>query len=177
MPLSRVDAVFCFGISGIPPCTNRCLFTSFSKQFLSAVIFGTSPVHKPFLIYILSVFIGCSLGSSFRYLPASNLTLLILVSSNFDWVKYLGTFSRLRTNGKYIYGWVILKRQRREERRQKQRRKKTRKKGGEKTSEKCEELEGKGQALLKGRGTIGCYKSGVGDCQRATAYVLLELCC
>ena len=44
-------------------------------------------------------------------------------------------------------------------------------------SEKCEELEGKGYALLYGRDTIGCYKSDVGDCLRATAYVLIELCC
>ena len=55
-------------------------------------------------------------------------------------MKYLGTFSRLRTNGKYVYGWVILKTQRR----QKQRRKK----GGEETSEKREELEVKDQGLL-----------------------------
>ena len=34
------------------------------------------------------------------------------------------------------------------ERRQGQRQKKRRKKGGEETSEKCQELEGKGQALL-----------------------------
>ena len=45
----------------------------------------------------------------------------------------------------------------------------------EETSE-CKELEGKGQALLSGKGTIGCYKSGVDDCMRATAYVIMELC-
>ena len=42
-----------------------------------------------------------------------------------------------------------------------QRRKKRRKKG--------KELEGKGQALLQERGSIGCYKSGFGNCLRATA--------
>ena len=51
------------------------------------------------------------------------------------------------------------------------------KKGGEETSEKCEELEGKGQALLQGRGTIGYYKSGVNDCRRSTAYVSIESFC
>ena len=61
---------------------------------------------------------------------------------------------RLRSNWKYIYGWVILKTQRERERDKskqttEQRRKKRRKKG--------EELEGKGQVLLEGRGTIGCY--------------------
>ena len=50
-----------------------------------------------------------------------------------------------------------------------QRRKKRRKKG--------KELEGKGQVLLEGRGTIGCYKCGVGNCLRAKAYILIELCC
>ena len=55
--------------------------------------------------------------------------------------------------------------------------KKKEKKGGEETSEKCEELEGKGQVLLEGRETIGCYKCGVGDCLRAKAYMLIELCC
>ena len=55
------------------------------------------------------------------------------------------------------------------------RREKKEKKGGEETSEKGEELEGKGQALLYGRGTIGCYKCGVGDCLRAKACILIEL--
>ena len=62
---------------------------------------------------------------------------------------------RLRSNGKhiYIYGWVVFKKDR-EGKRDKskqtteQRRKKRR---------KGEELEGKGQVLLEGRGTIGCY--------------------
>ena len=63
---------------------------------------------------------------------------------------------RLRTNGKHIYirvGHFGKKRRERERDKSKQtteqRRKKRRKKG--------EELEGKGQVLLEGRGTIGCY--------------------
>ena len=71
--------------------------------------------------------------------------------------------------------WVILKTQRRP--RETTETEKKEKNGGEETSEKCEELEGKGQALILKRGTIGCYKSGVGDCRRATVYVLMELCC
>ena len=46
-----------------------------------------------------------------------------------------------------------------------------RKEGKEETSENCEELKGKGQVLLEGRRTIGCYKCGVGDCLRAKAYI------
>ena len=46
-----------------------------------------------------------------------------------------------------------------------------------KRRKKGEELEGKGQVLLEGRGTIGCYKCGVGDCLRAKACILIELCC
>ena len=65
-------------------------------------------------------------------------------------------------DGKYIYEWVILKTQRRKQ--TDDRTEKKEKKGGEETSEKCEELEVKGQVLLQGRGTIGCYKCGVGDC-------------
>ena len=67
----------------------------------------------------------------------------------------MGTLFRLRTNVKYRYGWVILKTQKRETERDEskqaaeQKRKKSRKKGNE--------LEGKGQVLLEGRGTIGCY--------------------
>ena len=87
--------------------------------------------------------------------PSSNLFLLILISRLFfDWLKYLGTWFQSRTNGKYRYGWVILKTQRKRKRdkskqMKEQRRKKRRKKG--------EELEGKGQVQLEGRGTIGCY--------------------
>ena len=62
----------------------------------------------------------------------------------------MGTLFRLRSNGKYIYGWDILKTQRK---RQKQTNDRTEKK----EKKKGEELEGKGQALLEGRGTIGCY--------------------
>ena len=87
-------------------------------------------------------------------LPFSNLFLLIfLISSSFDWLKYLGTLFRLRTNGKYINGWGIFVNSKRERDKSKQmteqRRKKRRKKG--------EELKGKGLVLLEGRGTIGCY--------------------
>ena len=55
----------------------------------------------------------------------------------------------LRSNGKYICGWVILNTRRE---RQKQTDDRTEKKG-----KKGEELEGKGQVLLEGRRTIGCY--------------------
>ena len=56
---------------------------------------------------------------------------------------------RLRSNGKYIFGWVILNRER-------ERRKQTDDRT-EKKEKKGEELEGKGQVLLEERGTIGCY--------------------
>ena len=60
---------------------------------------------------------------------------------------------RLRSNGKHIYIRVghFEKTQREKKSKQttEQRKKKRRKKG--------EELEGKGQVLLEGRGTIGCY--------------------
>ena len=52
----------------------------------------------------------------------------------------------------YIYGWVILKTERKRKRQNQtddRTEKKRRKKG--------EELEGKGQVLLEGRGTIGFY--------------------
>ena len=58
----------------------------------------------------------------------------------------MGTLFQLRTNGKYIYEWVILKAQRRKQ--TDGRTKKKEKKESEDTSEKREELEGKGQALL-----------------------------
>ena len=49
--------------------------------------------------------------------PSSNLFLLILISrSFFDSLKYLGTWFQSRTNGKYRYGWVILKTQRKRKR-------------------------------------------------------------
>ena len=51
----------------------------------------------------------------------------------------------------YICGWVILKTQR-----ERKRRKETDDRT-EKKEKKGEELEGKGQVLLEGRGTIGCY--------------------
>ena len=84
----------------------------------------------------------------------------------------MGTLFRLRTNGKYIYGWVIWKKRRRKQ--TDNRTEKKEKKGGEETSEKGEELEGKGQTLLQGRGTIGCYKCGVGDCLRAKACIATD---
>ena len=66
---------------------------------------------------------------------------------------------RLRSNGKHIYIYIYIRvghfKKLREGKRDKskqtteQKRKKRRKKG--------EELEGKGQVLLEGRGTIGCY--------------------
>ena len=55
--------------------------------------------------------------------------------------------------------------------------KQRRKKGGEETRENCEEFEGKGQGTTVREKIIRCYKSGVGDCLCATAYVLIELCC
>ena len=62
----------------------------------------------------------------------------IVVSITFEWEAY-------------IYGWVILKGER-ERKRQKQTDDRT-----EKKEKKGEELEGKGQVLPEGRGTIGCY--------------------
>ena len=56
------------------------------------------------------------------------------------------TLFRLRTNEKYIYGWIILKTEKRKQTDDRTEMKE--KKGGEETSEKGEELEGKGQALL-----------------------------
>ena len=92
----------------------------------------------------------------------TNFFLLLLVSSNFDWLNYeiLGNFFSvtLRMESIYIHiymGGSFWK---------KQRRKKRRDNGGEETNEKCEELEGKSQALLKGKEAVGCYKSGVGVC-------------
>ena len=78
--------------------------------------------------------------------PFSNLFLVIFSFwLFFDWLKYLGTLFRLRLNGKYICGWVILKTEREGKRKKQtteQRRMKRRKKG--------EELEGKDQVLPEG---------------------------
>ena len=101
--------------------------------------FWYSPVYKPFVIYFIleAIFIGSYFQYSTRrqtfsdlfskrfywlflwvavsgISPSTNLTLLILVSSYFDWPNHLGTFFRLRTNGEYIYKWAILKTQRRQ---------------------------------------------------------------
>ena len=64
----------------------------------------------------------------------------------------MGTLFRLRSNVKYIYGWVILKTQR-----ERNENKQTTEQGRKKRKKKGEELEGKGQVLLEGRGTIGGY--------------------
>ena len=70
MPLSRVDVVFCLG--------NYFRYSSVYKPLLvyfilEAIFIGSyfrcSPVDKLFLVYFPSVFVGCSLGSSFWYSP------------------------------------------------------------------------------------------------------------
>ena len=131
------------------------------KAISLVAISRTPPVDQPFLIDFICVLLVVLWVAVSGIPSSSNLFLLILVSRFFfDWLKYLGTWFRLRTNGKYRYGWAILKTQRKRERKRErerdeskqtteQRRKKRRKKG--------EELEGKGQVILEGRGTIGCY--------------------
>ena len=56
-------------ISGISPVCKPSLVYFVLKAILVVAISYTSPVGKPFLIYFICVFIGCSLGSSFRYSP------------------------------------------------------------------------------------------------------------
>ena len=70
MLLSRVDVVFLFwSLFPVFPRiqTAVCLFYSQSDYIGSYFLY--SPRDKPFLIYFLCSFIGCSLGNSFRYFP------------------------------------------------------------------------------------------------------------
>ena len=70
MSLSHVDVVFLFwSLFPVFPRiqTVACLFYS-QTDFIGSY-FLCSPRRQIFLIYFLCVFIGCSLGSSFRYSP------------------------------------------------------------------------------------------------------------
>ena len=68
MSLSRVDAVFLFwSLFPIFTVYKPSLVYFILNTILLVVISCTSPVDNPLLIYFLCVFIGCSLGSSFRY--------------------------------------------------------------------------------------------------------------
>ena len=114
MLLSRVNVVFLFwSLFPVFPRiqTVACVFHSQSNFFGSFFLY--SPRRPTFfgLFHMRFHWLFWVAVSGIR--PLSNLFLLIfLVSSNFDWLKYLGTLFRLRTNGKYIYGWVISKRER-----------------------------------------------------------------
>ena len=79
MLLSSVDVVFFVLeiIYDIPPYTNCCLLTLFSKQFLLVVIPGTPSVDKPFLIYFLSILLVVLWVAVSGIPPFSNLFLLI----------------------------------------------------------------------------------------------------
>ena len=76
--------------------------------------------------------------------PSTNLILLILVSTNFDWLNY----GILENFFSVTYKWEVYIRVGHFENTETTETEKEEKKGGEETSEKCEELEGKGQALL-----------------------------
>ena len=82
-------------------------------------------------------------------------------------LKYLVTLFQLRTNGKYIYGWVILKTERERETKANRRQNKEEKK------RKGEELDG----TTRRKGDYRLLQCGVGDCLHAKAYILIELCC
>ena len=80
------------------------------KAILLVALFCTPLVDQSYLIDFIWVFIGCSLGSSFRYSPVLKLFLVnFLFLDFFDGLKYFETLFRLHTSWKYIYGWVILK--------------------------------------------------------------------
>ena len=68
-----------------------------------------------------------------------------VVSVTFEWEAYIYIYIYI-----YIYGWVILEITEKEKEIKANRRQNREEKKGE-------ELEGKGQVLLEGRGTIGCY--------------------
>ena len=70
MLLSRVDVVFCFGhYFRYFPVHKPSLVYFILKTILLVAISRTPPVDQPFSIDFIGVFIGCSLGSSFRYSP------------------------------------------------------------------------------------------------------------
>ena len=70
----------------------------------------------------------------------------------------MGTLFWLHTNGKYIYGWVILKTQRERQKQTDDRTEKKEKKGGEKTSEKCEKLEAWAEHYYKEGGLLAATR-------------------
>ena len=81
----------------------------------------------------------------------------------------MGTLFRLRTNGKYIYGWVILKTQRR---------KQTDNRTGKKEKKEEERRIGRqGPSTTRRKGDYRLLQCGVGDCLCAKASILVELCC
>ena len=92
--LSRVNLVLLFwSLFPVFPVYKPLYVYFILEAILLVVISGTPPENKPFVICFLSVFIACSLGSSFRYFPRfQTFFLLILVSSNFDWAKIFGKF-------------------------------------------------------------------------------------
>ena len=151
--LSRVDAVFLFWslflvFPRIP--TAACVVYSQSNFINSYFLY--SPRRQAFLVGFICVFIGCSLGSSFRYSPVFKPFLVNFWFLDFFWLaKIFGNVVSVTYEWKvYILVGHFAKLRERDESKQttKQRRKKRMKKG--------EKLEGKGQALLEGRGTIGC---------------------
>ena len=78
MQLFHVDVVFLFwSLFLVFPRvqTVACLFYSQSDFIVSYFLYSLG--RQPFLIYFLCVFIGCSLGSSFRYSPVFKFFLLI----------------------------------------------------------------------------------------------------
>ena len=68
MLLSRVDVVFCFvRYFRYFPVYKPSLVYFILQVILLVVISCTPPADKTFLICFICVFMGCSLGSSFRY--------------------------------------------------------------------------------------------------------------
>ena len=70
MSLSPLDGVFLFWpLFPVFPVYKPSLDYFILKAILLVAISCTLPIDKPFLIYFICVFIGCSLGSTFRYSP------------------------------------------------------------------------------------------------------------
>ena len=74
MSLFHVDVVFLFcALFRYFPVYKQSLVYFILEAILLVVISCTRPVDKSFLIYFIRVFIGCSLGTSFRYSPVLKL--------------------------------------------------------------------------------------------------------
>ena len=68
MPLSRVDVAFLFWNYLRYSPVYKPLLIYFILETISLVVISSAPaVDKPFLLYFLSVFIGCFWGCSFQY--------------------------------------------------------------------------------------------------------------